>query len=116
MALCAAAIEQSDNTAGNLTFRMHIIEASPDRIVFHLENAVRLRKLMMTLLEPGEMESLYFFNRESVDVWSFYSITRVSEGASGLVSGKPASAINRSVAFFRHFAGIPTDKEPPAAR
>ena len=28
----------------------------------------------------------------------------------------PASSINRAVAFYRHFVGIPTDQEPPAAR
>ena len=40
-----------------------------------------------------------------------------SGAATGLLTGgHPASWINRAIAFYRHFAGIPTDVEPPAVR
>ncbi len=36
--------------------------------------------------------------------------------SSLLPTGSDASYINRSVALFRHLAGIPTDQDPPVAR
>lgn len=65
----------------------------------------------MPLFSPGDIQSIYFFERESQDVWRYYSIVRTSKNASQLTAGNEASAINRAVAFYRYLAGIPTDKE-----
>jgi hypothetical protein len=96
-------LEQADNISGTAIYRMHIAEASPDRIVFDLENV-------------STMQSIYFLDRESIDVWRYYSIARTGRNASRLATGHEASSINRAVAFYRSLAGIPTDQEPPAAR
>jgi hypothetical protein len=32
-----------------------------------------------------------------------------------MTAGYEASSMNRSLAFYRYLAGIPTDNEPPAA-
>jgi hypothetical protein len=32
-----------------------------------------------------------------------------------MIAGNASSAVNRAIAFYRHFVGIPTDREPPAA-
>jgi hypothetical protein len=61
------------------------------------------------------MQSIYFFDRESQDVWRYYAIARTSKIASLLTLGNNASYINRAVAFYRFLTGIPTDKEPPAS-
>jgi hypothetical protein len=62
------------------------------------------------------MQSVYFLDRESPDVWRYYSIARTGKNSSRLTVGHDASSINRAVAYFRRLAGIPTDQEPPAAR
>jgi hypothetical protein len=62
------------------------------------------------------MQSVYFLDRESDDLWRYYSIARTGRNASRLTAGHDASSINRAVAFYRAMAGIPTDQEPPAAR
>jgi hypothetical protein len=108
--------EQTDNLAGKAVYRMHIAEASADRIVVSVENASTIRYLLVTLFSPGELQSIYYLDRESEDIWRFYSILRTVKIASGLIPGNDSSAINRAVAFYRHFVGIPTDQEPPAAR
>jgi len=108
--------EQADNLSGKATYRMHIAEASADRIVFDVENVVTMRYLFITLFHPGEMQSIYFLDRESEDVWRYYSVVRTGRGANGLVAKNQSSAINRAVAFYRQLVGIPTDQEPPAAR
>jgi hypothetical protein len=109
-------LEQADNLSGAATYRMHIAEASADRLVFDVENVGTMRYFFVTLFHPGEMQSVYFLDRESDDVWRYYSITRTGPNASRLATGHPSSSINRAVAFYRSLVGIPTDREPPAAR
>jgi hypothetical protein len=107
---------QHDNTAGNVVYRMRITTASENRVVLHIENASTVRFLVFTGLHPGDMQATYFFHRESDDVWTLYGMLRMGTRAHKRAVGKPASSINRAVAFYRHLAGIPTDKDPPAAR
>ena len=109
-------LEQVDNLSGTAVYRLHIAEASADRIVFEVENVGTMRYLLVTLFHPGEMQSIYFLDRESAGVWRYYSIVRTGRNASRLAAGHAASSINRAVAFYRSLAGIPTDQEPPAAR
>jgi hypothetical protein len=109
-------LEQVDNLSGTAIYRMHIAEASADRIVFDLANVSIMRYFFLTLFRPGEMQSVYFLDRESDNVWRYYSIARTGRNASRLATGHESSSINRAVAFYRSLAGIPTDQEPPAAR
>jgi len=109
-------LEQSDNLSGTATYGMRVAEASADRLVFEVENVSTMRYLFVTLFHPGEMQSVYFLDRESDIVWRYYSITRTGRNASRLATGHEASSINRAVAFYRSLVGIPTDQEPPAAR
>lgn len=107
---------QVDNLSGAATYRLHVAEASTDRIVFDVQNVSRIRYLFVPVLGPGEMQSIYFLDREGDSVWSYYSIMRTGKDANGLIARNESSAINRAVAFYRLLAGIPTAQEPPAAR
>jgi hypothetical protein len=109
-------LEQADNLSGTAIYRMHIAEASANRLVFDLENVSTMRYFFVTLFLPGEMQSMYFLDHESEDVWRYYSIVRTGRNASRLATGHESSSINRAVAFYRSLAGIPTDQEPPPAR
>jgi hypothetical protein len=111
-------LEQADNLSGKAVYRMHLAEVSPDRLVFDLENVSVMRYSFLTLFSPGEMQSIYFLDRESDGVWRYYGIARMGRNASRLATGPAhaSSSINRAVAFYRSLAGIPTDQEPPAAR
>lgn len=108
--------QQADNLSGKAVFRLHILEATPDRVVFDVANVSLMRYLFLPLFHPGEMQSIYYLDRESDDTWRYYGMARTGKGASSLTIGHEASWINRSVAFFRHVASIPTDQEPPGAR
>ena len=108
--------EQVDILSGKAVYRMRIAGASADRLVFEVENASIIHYFFVTLFRPGEMQSIYFLDRESAGVWRYYSIARTGRNASRLVSGHESSSINRAVAFYRSLVGIPTDQEPPAAR
>jgi len=107
--------QQEDNLSGRAIYRMRIRSASPDRLVFDTENADTIYYLLLPMFRPGGMQTITFLDRESQDVWRYYSIMRTSRNASLLTAGYEASSINRAVAFYRYLAGIPTDQEPPAA-
>jgi hypothetical protein len=108
--------QQADNLSGKAIYRMRILSASPDRLVFDTENVTTMRYWLIPLFHPGEMQSIYFLERESQDVWRYYSITRTGKNANTLTAGHEASSVNRALAFYRYLAGIPTDEEPPAVR
>ena len=108
--------EQVDNLSGKAVYRMQIVEASANRLVFDVENVSTMRYLFIPFLHPGEMQSIYFLDRESENVWRCYSMVRTGQNATRLILGNESSAINRAVAFYRSLVGIPTGQEPPAAR
>jgi hypothetical protein len=108
--------QQVDNLSGKAAYRMHIAEASAGRLVFDVENVSTMRFLFIPILHPGEMQSIYFLNRESDNVWRYYSIVRIGMHANRMIAGNESSAVNRAVAFYRYMVGIPADQEPPAAR
>jgi len=108
--------QQVDNLSGKAIYRMHIAEASADRLVFDVENVSTMRYHFIPILHPGEMQSIYFLDRESDSVWRYYSIVRTGRNANGLIAGNESSSVNRAVAFYRYQVGIPTDQEPPEAR
>ncbi len=107
---------QVDNLTGKGVFQLRVSEASADRIVFEVQNVSPLKYLFLTVLHPGDMQSIYFLDREPDNVWRFYSMVRTGVNASSLVTANDSSPINRAVAFYRWMVGIPTDQEPPAAR
>ena len=75
-----------------------------------------IKKMMVTLYSPGDLQTLYVIERRAPGQWNFYSLTRTRMASSLMPTGGDASYINRAVAFYRLVAGIPTDQEPPAAR
>ena len=108
--------DQTDNLASKAVFRMRILDASESRIVFDVENIDTIRYHLVPIFHPGELQSIYFLDHESGNVWQFYSILRVGKNANGLLAGNESSSINRAVAFYRYFVGIPDTQEPPGAR
>src|SRR6266436_9473528 len=56
---------QQDNLSGKAVYRMRILSASADRIALSTENVSAMRYFIVTLFDPGEMQSVYFLDRES---------------------------------------------------
>ena len=47
--------------------------------------------------------------------YGYYVLARTSKDLSSLLAVSQRSYVNRAVAFYRHFIGIPTDLDPPLA-
>jgi hypothetical protein len=82
--------------------------------VFDVENVSTMRYHFIPILDPSE-QSIYFLDRESDNVWRYYSIVRTGKNANGLIAGNESS-VKQAVAFYRYLVGIPATQEPPAAR
>ena len=108
--------EQVDNLAGKGIYRMHIAQASANRVVIDVENVSTLHYVFLPVFHPGEMQTIYFLDRESENVWRYYTIVRIGKNANQTLTGNESSAVNRAVAFYRYVVGIPAEQEPPAAR
>ena len=96
--------------------RLRVNEGENGRIVVETGNVTPLRWLFTSFAAPGDIQTWYFLEHETADSWRFYSLTRVQYASpwfSGVIPN--ASYINRALAMFRYIAGIPTDREPPAA-
>jgi len=107
---------QRENTlAGGLIYRMRLREHGPGRLALEIENAQAVRFLGIELFAPGTYQFLYFLEREAPGTWRYYGLMRTGPASRFLLRGYEASYVNRMVAIYRHLAGIPTDREPPAA-
>lgn len=109
------AFSQTDNVAGQALYRLRVLAAGPARLALETENASPVRRFLVPLFGPGDLQTLYVLDRQAADVWTYYSLTRTGRRASALTAGHEASAINRAIAVYRHVAGVATDREPPAA-
>jgi len=108
--------EQEDNLFGNVTYRMQIRKATSSVLVVDIDNSSAIRYLGIPVFQPGQVQSIYYLEKESAGIWRYYAIARTVGRAGTLLAGHESSAINRAVALYRRLAGIPGDLEPPAAR
>ena len=56
---------QVDNLSGKAIYRLHIKEATAGRLVFDVANVTLMKYLIIPLFHPGEMQSIYYLERES---------------------------------------------------
>jgi hypothetical protein len=107
---------QIENTpAGDVVYRIRILERSAERLVIAVENTLPISWLLVPLFDPGGHQFLYYFEREEQGRWLYYNLARARLRWSFPFLGQVESYINRAVAVFRHLTGIPTDREPPPA-
>jgi hypothetical protein len=98
----------------DMVTRLRAKEVGEERIVLEMTNVSPLRWLGFTMVPAGDMQTLYFLDRQTDGSWQFYSLTRVLNASSllsRLVTGP--SYVNRAVAMYRYIAGIQTDRDPP---
>lgn len=108
---------QEDNrSSGPVIYRLRVHGVTTDRFTVEIENITPVRFYLVQLYAAGSLRSLYFLDRGARGGWDYYSLMEVSSDASSLTQGNERSYVNRTVALFRHIAGIPTDQDPPAAR
>jgi hypothetical protein len=106
-------LQDDTRTSGSVIYRMRVLESGPDRLVVAVENVTPIRAFLVTLFHPGDLQSVYFMDRLEPGTWGLYTLLRAGRGASAFSSGHENSYASRAIAFYRHLAGIPTDRRPP---
>ena len=104
-----------NRTSGEVIYRLRVQELTLDRLVVTTENVSPVRKLMLRLAEPGGLQSVHFLERKTPHVWRYYVLARTAEDFTFLLGVTDRSYVNRAVALYRHFIGIPTDRDLPLA-
>ena len=105
----------TDSRSGRpVTYRLRVLQDQPTELLAETDNVGAIKQWGITLYATAGLHTLYFLQKQSADVWAYYSITRVLPN-SFLVEGHEKSLINRAVALYRHIVGLPTNAEPPSA-
>ena len=104
-----------NRTSDEVIYRLRVSELRQNRLVVMIENVSPVRKLTLTLAEPGGLQSVHFLERKTPNVWRYYVLGRAAEDLPPLLGVTDSSYVNRAVALYRHFIGIPTDRDPPLA-
>ena len=94
---------QADNrAAGDVVYRMQIRNYGPDGFVVAIENVSAVRRFMLTLFNPGGLQSVHFLERKGADDWAYYGMAWAGESLTSRLGVPEASYVNRATAFYRH--------------
>jgi hypothetical protein len=107
--------QRENNPIGGMVHRLRLRVVTADHLALEIENVTGTSVLFFQEIAAGEQETLIELRRAPDSSWTYYSLSRLGAGADGAVRSRANSAINRAVALYRHLAGIPTDRMPPAA-
>lgn len=108
--------QRENRGSDDIIYRMHILSVGPDGFSVDLTNASDIDFMFFRLFAPGDLRSVYFFQRLGPDEWGYWAVGGTHLGMTGVFGPHVGSFENRALALYRHFAGIPEDQEPPAAK
>ena len=104
----------ADNRSDDDTVWRLRIRASEGRIVAETINVTPMHWFFLPLIDAGDFQTTYFLDREAEGSWRIYSLTRLRYVLPIFAYLAPSAAYaNRALALYRHFAGIPADRDPP---
>jgi hypothetical protein len=104
-----------NRVSGEIVYRLSVRERTPSRLVVATENVSPMRKLLLTLVDPGGLQSIQFLDRETPTLWRYYALARTEADFTSVFGVAQGSYVNRAAAFYRHLTGVPTDRDPPLA-
>jgi hypothetical protein len=104
-----------DDRTGPVIFETEIRESSPDGFVTVARNVTDLRLMGFSVAGPGDLSSMTSVHRVGPDTFGYYSLNAIALARLAAAMMSDAAHINRAVATYRYLAGIPGDRDPPAA-
>jgi len=108
---------QSDSRSSTaVIYRMRVLAADPNHVVIEMENVSSVKLLFVSIYGAGDLKSVVSISRVGSGVWRYDGLSAIREGSFSLGGNHDPSYVNRTVALYRHFAGIPTDRDPAVAR
>ena len=99
-----------------IVYRLRVLSVGPDGFSVDLTNASSIDFMFFRLFAPGDLRSVYFFKRLADGEWGYWAVGGTHLVMTGLFGPHIGSFENRATALYRHFAHMPEDQEPPAAK
>lgn len=104
---------ESDNRSSNkVIYRMNVLKATPDSLEVATANISKIRLFLLPMFDPGDIQTLFILERMTADTWGYYSLSAIQEKGIAAIEDHEKSYINRAIALYRQFVGIPTDQVP----
>jgi len=105
--------QKPNEPQGGAVYRITVLAADGQRLDAAETNLTPLTFLGRALIPIDGQQARLWIEAEVPGRFRYFALSRLSGRLPfGLAH---ASLVNRAVALFRHAAGIPTDREPPAA-
>jgi hypothetical protein len=98
--------QRDSRSSADVIYRLRVVDATASRVVISIQNVTPVRLYLLNLFKPGDLQTLYFLDHESADVWGYYGLARAA-ASKWLPSGHEASYVNRATAQFRFIARLP---------
>ena len=75
-------------------------------LVITMENVSPVKKFMLTLIKPGELQSIHYLSEVRPGIWRYYGLARTGEPPlTAFGVGRTESYINRALALYSHLTG-----------
>jgi hypothetical protein len=97
--------QQDNRTSEEVVYRMNVRDLSADGFTVAVENVTPIRSFMLTLFDPGDLQSVHFVRRESPGVFRFYGLAFAGESLASSLALPEASYVNRALALYGHLSG-----------
>ena len=100
---------------GGVVIAIEIREAGPDGFLTVARNVTDLRLMGMSIAAPGDLAAMTWVRRVGPDSFEYYALNAMALNRLAAALTPDSVHVNRAVASYRYLAGIPTDRDPPAA-
>jgi hypothetical protein len=107
--------QRENRSRQDIVYRLRVLSRGPDGFSVSITNVSSIDFLFFRLFAPGDLNAVYFFQRLGGDEWGYWAVGGTHLGLTGIFGPHIGSFKNRAMAIYRHFAGIPDDREPPVA-
>jgi hypothetical protein len=97
--------QQDNRTSEEVVYRMKVSDLTADGFVVAVENLTPVRSFMLTLFDPGDLQSVHFVKREALGVFRYYGLAFAGESLASSLALPEASYVNRALALYGHLSG-----------
>lgn len=97
--------QQDNRTSEEVVYRMTVSGISPDGFTVAVENVTPVRSFMLTLFDPGDLQSVHFVKREASGLFRYYGLAFAGESLASSLALPEASYVNRALALYGHLSG-----------
>jgi len=75
-------------------------------LVITMENVTPAKKFMLTLINPGDLQSIHYLSEARPGIWRYYGLVRTEEPPLAAFGGvRTESYVNRALALYSHLTG-----------